>query len=127
MAKKVKKKIEEDDQYKAFSFPEFDVRGFIHHELEQTSATAFAIFLSIGVALVSWYLTSYGEAINLTTSLAVVSAVIGIIGAVVLPLLIRFFREKAGEYRTGDWATLIAIYVFLWLGLWSLLLNFGTA
>ena len=127
MAKKVKKKIEEDDQYKAFSFPEFDVRGFIHHELEQTSATAFAIALAIGVSLVSWYLTSYGEVTNLTATFAVVSAVIGIIGAAVLPLLIRFFREKAVEYRMGDWASLIAIYMFLWLGLWSLLLNLGTA
>ncbi len=125
MAKKAKKKIEEDDEYKAFSFPEFDVRGFIHHELEQTSATGIAVILALAVAIASWVLTSYGEGAGLTTSFAVISALLGLAGAVSLPFLIRFVREKAEEYRMGDWASLIAIYVFLWLGVWSLLLNLG--
>jgi hypothetical protein len=123
MAKKVKKKLEEDDEYKAFHFPEFDVRGFIHHELEQTSANVVAFFLAIGMSVVSWYLTFYGMGIGLGSAFSAIAIIVGILGAVSLPFLIRWLREKSTEYRTGDWAAIIALYIFLWLGLWSLFLN----
>lgn len=123
MAKKVKKKVEEDEDYKAFSFPEFDVVGFIEHELEQTSATMLAVIMAVTVAIVSWRLSLYGFSSGLSTGLTVIDLVIGIGGAVMLPFLVLRLREKATDYRKGDWATLIAVYFFMWLGLWSLLLN----
>lgn len=123
MAKKAKKKLEEDDDYKAFHFPHFDVVEFIHYELEQTSATVMAVVAALAVALLSWGLTVYGMGIQLEVAFALVSLMIGFVVMGLFPFLVRWAREKAPTYRTGDWATLLLIYLFLWLGIWNLLLN----
>lgn len=118
MAKKVKKKIDEDEEYKKFRFPDFDVPGFIEHELEQTSATFLSVLLAVAVSVLSWWLTARGG-----VTFAIVSLVIGAGVAAAFPFLVLRLREKATEYRKGDWATLLALYIFMWLGLWSLFLN----
>jgi uncharacterized membrane protein YidH (DUF202 family) len=123
MAKKVKKKGDEDEEFKAFHFPHFDVPGFIHYELEQTYATLISLLFAVGMAALSWWLTSYGSGIGLSLDLSLVALLIGFVAMALLPFAIIRFRERAHEYRKGDWVTLLLIYLFLWLALWTLLLN----
>jgi uncharacterized membrane protein len=123
MAKKVKKG-EEEDKYKTFHFPEFDVASFIAYELEQTAATMISMGLGLLVAIISWRMTVFGGTTgSMAVDLSLLALLIGLAGAVALPFLIKAARTKAQEYRNGDWAVLILLYLFLWLGLWSLFLN----
>lgn len=124
MAKK--KQLKEDAKYKNFQLPEFDVRGFIVHELEQTYATTFALIFALVFGLLSWRITLLGLADTavgvLPFSLGCLA--LGIAGAVVMVFVVRHLRHpKSQEYRKGDWASLIAVYCFLWLGTWALFLN----
>lgn len=123
MAKKVKKKLEEDEDYKSFQFPHFDVVKFIHYELEQTSATIWSLVWALGMSIVSWRVTLYGDSMGYGVAASVAALTVGIVVMAILPFFIRWAREKAVTYRTGDWATLLVVYLFLWLGIWNLLLN----
>jgi di/tricarboxylate transporter len=124
MAKKVKKKMAEEEKIAKFSFPHFDVVGFIEHEMEQSYATLLSLACALALAVVSWRLTLAGEASSLPLLAYSLGALaLGFGGAVGMVFLIRYFRPKSEEYRKGDWATLIMMYLFLWLGLWALLLN----
>ncbi len=127
MAKKTKpaRDAKAKDPYHEFRFPEFDVVGFIEHELEQSYATALTLLFAVGIALVSWRLTLLGTSLGsgLVGIFSGVAGVVGIAAAVVMVYLIGRARPLSGEYRKGDWATLIAIYIFLWLGFWALFLN----
>lgn len=123
MAKK--KQLKEEAKYKEFQFPEFDVRGFILHELEQSYATTFALLFALAIGALSWRVTllGLGSSIGvLPFSLGCIG--LGIAGAILMTLVVRHLRApKSGEYRKGDWASLVAVYVFLWLGTWALFLN----
>lgn len=125
MAKKVRKRLEEDQKVKEFQFPHFDARGFIQHELEQSYATAVSLTFALILAVVSWQLTVVGLA-NSTVGVlpfALGSLALGAAGGVGMSLVIRRFRPKAEEYKRGDWVGLIMTYVFLWAGIWALLVN----
>jgi fucose permease len=123
MAKKARKKVEEKDGLAHFRFPPFDEAKFILYELEQSSATAISIVLAVLLALATWRLTLWGISQGIGWVYGTVSLVLGIAGAVALPFLVGWVRERSHEYKRGDWAMLLALYVFLWLGLWTLLLN----
>ena len=115
MAKKARKKLEEDAE-PAFEFPEFDVRKFVHHEFEQSSASIFAIVVAVVLSLASFGLSYLGI-------LAIVPLLVGLAGIVFSPFVLQRIRPKAVEYTKGDWAGLIVIELFGWLGGWFLLLN----
>lgn len=124
MAKKVKKRMEEDNPYTKFQFPHFDAVGFIEHELEQSYATLLSFTTGIAAGLGAWALTRYGMSSALgVLPFSLFALVLGVVGAFGLVYLIRLFRPKWEEYRRGDWASLIMVYVFFWLGLWALFLN----
>ena len=125
MAKKVRKRLEEDQKLKEFEFPRFDVRKFILHELEQSYATALALSCALVVAAASWWLTVQGlgnPGVGLLP-FALGSLALGIGGTFVMVFLVRKVRPLAEEYRRGDWAGLIVTYLFLWAGLWALLVD----
>jgi hypothetical protein len=116
MAKKARRKLEEDEEYNSFQFPEFDDGKFLAHEFEQTYATAIA-FAIVGIMAVVSYL------VDRSTAPPVIAVVAAIAILVVAPFLIQRLRPLAGEYTKGDWAGLIVMMVFGWLGLWFVLLN----
>lgn len=123
MAKKAKQKLDEEEKAKAFKFPEFDVPAFLNYELEQTWAMLIALMFSIAMIIVAWRVTLYGLSIGQGGVYGGISLVLGIFVAVVMIDTIRRIRPKASEYRKGDWAMLIMLYLFLFLGIWALLLN----
>jgi len=117
MAKKARRKLEEEEEAHSFQFPEFDELKFILHELEQSWALAIAFILTVGLAVVSWALD------RLASGLAFVPFILGIGLIAFSPSLIQRLRPLAHEYTRGDWAGLIVIEVFGWLGLWFLFLS----
>jgi di/tricarboxylate transporter len=125
MAKKVRKDPAKRDTVKEFHFPEFDVRGFIEHELEQSYATTMSLVFAVVVALASWRLSVLGSSLGsiYLPALTAVALLLGIVCAVAVVLMIGRARPRSSDYRKGDWASLIVIYLFFWLGFWALFLN----
>jgi hypothetical protein len=115
MAKKARRKAEEEEGNE-FTFPEFDERGFLRHEYEQTFATAIALVVSVALGVVSWAIDSAGLPV-------VVPVVVAVAAIVFSPYLFLRLRETAGDYTKGDWAGLILMETFGWLGIWFLLLD----
>ena len=112
MAKKVRPKSEEEAG--GFEFPEFDESKFVHHEFEQTVATALAFVLGLVFAGLSFAL----GALNITFVLPLVGGLAGIVAS---PYLIGRLRPLATEYTRGEWAGLLLLEIFSWLGIWFLL------
>jgi hypothetical protein len=116
MAKKARRKREEDAESTAFEFPEFDLRKFLEHEYEQTYATALSLGLAVLLGFASWGLARAGLP-------SVVPLVVGLAVIVFSPYLLQRVRTAAQEYTKGDWAGLILTELFGWLGIWFLLLS----
>ncbi|MCI4364883.1 MAG: hypothetical protein L3K10_02320 [Thermoplasmata archaeon] len=115
MAKKARKRIEEDAT-PAFQFPEFDEAGFIWKEYELTGATTIAGLLALVLGVGCWALTAAG--IPWFVPLA-----LGFVGVVGTYFLIAWARTGARHYTKGDWAGLIAFVFFGWLAIWFVLIN----
>jgi hypothetical protein len=116
MAKKAKRKLDEDGAIKPFEFPEFDERKFLRHEYEQTFATGIAISIAVFLGVVSWAMDRVGLPL-------IVPVVFSIAFVVFSPYLYLRIRETATEYTKGDWAGLILTEAFGWLGIWFLILD----
>jgi|HubBroStandDraft_1064217.scaffolds.fasta_scaffold92858_2 putative Mn2+ efflux pump MntP len=115
MAKKARKKLEEDAE-PAFEFPEFDAPGFLWKEYELLSATALAGVIALLLGVMGWAFVSVYP--NAWPPLGV--GLIGLVGSV---FLIQRLRPKSSAYTKGDWAGLIALEFFGWMAVWFLLLN----
>jgi hypothetical protein len=115
MAKKARRKAEEEEANE-FTFPEFDERSFLRHEYEQTFAMAAALVVAIALGVVSWAIDSAGLPVVIPVVLAVAAIVFS-------PFLFLRWRTTANEYTKGDWAGLILMETFGWLGIWFLLLD----
>jgi hypothetical protein len=116
VAKKVRRKPEELSPEHSFAFPAFDEAKFVVHELEQSRATILAILLTVGISLASW-------AVFAAHLPWFVAAIVGLAVIASSPLLIQRLRPPSHEYTRGEWATLILLQFFGWLGLWFLLLD----
>ncbi len=113
MAKKVKKKPQEAEAFH-FQFPTFDEKAFFDHEFEQTTAVLLSGGFAVVLGIVSWML--------LVASLPwFVPAIIGVVVLALTPYVIRALRQRSNLYKWSDWAGVIAIEFFGWLGVWFLL------
>ena len=121
MAKKARRKMEEETEESTFQFPVFDEGKFLSHEFEQTYATLLAVGLGLVLAFVAWAWDRYLA--GPLPALLVVPLVLGIAVIAFSPFFVPRLRPEASEYTRGDWAGLIVIQLFGWLGLWFLLLN----
>jgi len=115
MAKKVRRKLEEEEQA-AFEFPPFDEKAFSDKEFELTYALTIAGILSILFGVISWALSVIGVWWYAVFPL-------GIVLIAFSPMLIARLRSKSSVYTRGDWAGLVALEFFGWLALWFLLQN----
>ena len=127
MAKKARKKLEEDAEIGSFQFPEFDVRTFIAHEFEQTIATGFAVVVAVALALLSVGIDRGLAPYSQPVLQGLVPFVISVIVIASSPLILGRLRRDAPEYTRGDWASVILLEIFGWLGFWFLFSDvFGT-
>jgi hypothetical protein len=115
MAKKVRRKLEEEEAA-AFEFPVFDEVSFVKKEFEMGVALAVAAFLTILMGAVSWALTRAGVPWFGPFAL-------GILLMIASPFIIRRLRPHSDMYTKGDWAALLAMEFFGWLALWFVLVN----
>jgi|GEM_PF-400114 len=120
MAKK--KKIEEEDEV-GFEFPEFDEAAFVQHESEQTYATLLALLFAIVLAIVSFAIdwVARGAPVGGTDPLVFVPPVLGVAVLIASPFVIGRLRPASSEYTKGDWASLLLIEIFGWIGIWFVL------
>ncbi len=116
MAKKARKKMEEDATA-AFEFPAFDEAGFLWKEKEISVATGFAGLFAVLLGVVCWVASTVAG-----ISWEIVFPV-GILGVVASAYGIREMRPNSDAYTMGDWAGLIALEFFGWMALWFLLIN----
>lgn len=114
MAKKVRQRLEEDEAYRHFEFPVFDELKFLAHEFEQTSATVLAFLFAIGLGVLS-----LGITLAKLPSLIAVAISLVVIGFT--PWIVRRVRSEASQYTRGEWAGLVLLELFGWLGFWFLL------
>jgi hypothetical protein len=115
MAKKARKKVEEAAE-PPFEFPVFDTKSFLTHEFEMTTATTIALFVAILLGLMSW-------ALSVVALPWYVPVGIAILVIVLLPIVLPRIRAEAETYTKGDWAGLILMAIFGWLGFWFLFAN----
>ncbi|MCI4353762.1 MAG: hypothetical protein L3K06_00160 [Thermoplasmata archaeon] len=120
MAKKARKRLEEEAA-SAFEFPEFDELAFIRHEFEQTYAMFYAVIVAVALGFASFGIDRAlsGHSQPTLQGLLPPALAIGVIAF--SPFLLQRLRASASEYTRGDWAGLIVLEIFLWLGLWFLL------
>jgi len=115
MAKKVRRKLEEEEAA-AFEFPVFDEKAFVAKEFEMGTALALAGVFTAVLGVVSWALTYVGVPWYGPLILG--------IGVVILsPFVIRRLRTRSNLYTKGDWAALIAMEFFGWFALWFVLVD----
>lgn len=112
MAKKARKKADEEED--AFEFPPFDEGAFLAHEFEQFYATLLAFGLGVLLGAVAFLIGAVG-----VPPFGVLG--IGIVGIVGGCYAVRALRPAAREYTRGDWASLIVLMFFGFLGIWLLL------
>ena len=115
MAKKVRRKLEEEEEA-AFEFPVFDEAGFVGKEYELTTGTFLVCMFAIGLGILGWVMTTQG-----ITSWAPLA--IGILVLIATPYAVRRIRPRASLYTKGDWAGLLMLEFFGWLALWFVLVN----
>ena len=115
MAKKVRRKLEEEEAA-AFEFPVFDEVGFVTKEFELMGAVIMACAIAALLGFLGWALTAGGLPWFVPFGL-------GLLGLVLSPFLIRRVRTRSKLYTKGDWAGLFALEFFGWLALWFVLLN----
>lgn len=115
MAKKVKKKLEEEEE-DAFEFPVFDDAGFVRKEFELAAGLTLAGILAVVLGLVAWGLTTLG--VPWWGPL-----LLGFAGIIATPFVIRRLRNLSSLYTKGDWAGLIFLAFFGYLAVWFLLVD----
>ncbi len=113
MAKKVRQKLEEAEQARAFEFPVFDEPKFLTHEFEQTSATLLAFGFALGLGLLSYLVTWLALP-------ALLAAAVSLVVVVFTPWMVQRIRPSASQYTRGEWAGLLLLEIFGWLGFWFL-------
>jgi hypothetical protein len=113
MAKKQRQKIEEE-KATAFEFPVFDETAFIKHELDLSWATVIALTMAILLGVLGAAVVHVGLPYT-------VPIVIGILGIASIPSTIQTVRHSREVYTKGDWAGILAVAIFVWIGVWFLL------
>ena len=114
MAKKAKLKTGSDEHH--FEFPVFDEGKFVVHELEQSRATIVALTLTVALGAASW-------AVDWLHGLWFIPILLGLAVLVFTPYIVQLVRPASADYTKGEWAGLIMLEFFGWMGLWFLLLD----
>jgi hypothetical protein len=115
VAKKVRKKTDELEEYRSFQFPSFDESRFLTHEFDQMAGTLAAISIAVGLGIASFFITHIG--------IPYVPVVLALVVVIFSPSLIRRIHRPVTPFTKGEWAGFFLMEIFGWLGIWFLLLN----
>jgi hypothetical protein len=115
VAKKARRKPDEEEEYRTFKFPEFDEGKFLSHEFEQTGAAVVAVGLAVLLGAASFLIDR--------ANLIFLPPVVAIAVIAFSPYLIQRIRPPKNPYTKGEWVGLLVTELFGWLGVWFLFLN----
>ena len=116
MAKKVRRKPDEEAEENAFDFPVFDEAGFAKKEFELTGAVIIGGILCVLLGAFAWVCTNAGLGWY-------VPFPIGFLIVILSPLIIGRLRGGSSVFTKGDWAGVIAMEFFGFLAVWFVLVN----
>ena len=116
MAKKARRKLDEEAEEKAFDFPVFDEVAFATKEFELTSAVVIASAVAVLLGAFAWGCTTVGLPWYVPFPLAFLLVLLS-------PMLVGRMRTGSTVFTKGDWAGLIALEFFGFLAVWFVLVN----
>ena len=118
MAKKVRRKPDEEAEEKAFDFPVFDKTAFASKEFQLT----WAVVLGAVVAVVLGAFGSFCTGSHLPWY---VPFPVGFLLVLLSPWLFGWVLPSSTTFTKGDWAGVVALEFFGFLGVWFVLVNVG--
>ena len=116
MAKKVRRRPDEDAEEKAFEFPVFDEAGFATKEFQLTGAIALGSVLALVFGVFAWLCTHAGLGWYVPFPLAFLLVLLS-------PWFLRPVLSGSSGFTTGDWAGVVALEFFGFLAVWFVLVN----
>jgi hypothetical protein len=116
MAKKVRRKPDEEAEEKAFDFPVFDETAFTAKEFRLTWAVSLFSVLAVALGAFAWLCWSVPLPWYVPFPIAVV--VVGL-----SPSFSGRLLPGAGVFTKGDWAGLLFLEFFGFLAVWFVLVN----
>ncbi len=117
MAKKVKRKLEEEEEA-AFEFPAFDDAAFVKKEFKLAQGLLIAGLLSLVAGFLAWGVTLIGGPWWGSFGL-------GILLSALTPMIVGRLEPASTLFTKGDWMGLIFLVFFGYLAIWLLLLDLG--
>ncbi len=116
MAKKARRRADEEEEEKAFEFPVFDEKQFAAKEFELTQSVIVAGVVAVLLGIFAWFCTSLGLGWYVPFPIAFAIALAS-------PLFLDRLRPGRTIFTKGDWAGLIALEFFGFLATWFVLVN----
>ncbi len=116
MAKKARRKLDEEAEEKAFDFPVFDEVAFAQKEFLLTWGVTFTSVLALVLGAFAWFCTGIGLAWYIPFP-------IGLIVVFLSPWILGRLLAGSTLFTKGDWAGLIALEFFGFLAVWFVLVN----
>jgi hypothetical protein len=118
VAKKVRRKPDEEAEEKAFDFPVFDEAAFTSKEFQLT----WAVTLAAGIAVALGAFASFCTNSHLSWY---VPFPVGFLLVLLSPWLLGRALRGSSSFTTGDWAGIVALEFFGFLAVWFVLVNVG--
>jgi hypothetical protein len=116
MAKKVRRRPDEEAEEKAFDFPVFDEVSFAAKEFALTRGVLLATGLAVLLGAFAWACTSVGLPWY-------VPFPVGFLIALLSPAFLGRVLPGSSAYTRGDWAGMVALEFFGFLGVWFVLVK----
>lgn len=116
MAKKVRRRSDEEAEEKAFEFPVFDEAAFAAKEFALTAAVGLAGLVAVLLGLLSWACTSAHLGWYVPFPISFLLTLLS-------PLYLRPLLRGSANFTTGDWAGLVTLEFFGFVAIWFVLVN----
>jgi hypothetical protein len=116
VAKKARRKLDEEAEEKAFDFPVFDEVAFATKEFELTGAVVLASALAALLGVFAWFCTHVGLPWYVPFPIAFLIVLLS-------PSLVGRLRTGSSVFTKSDWAGLVALEFFGFLAVWFVLVN----
>ena len=116
MAKKVRRKPDEEAEEKAFDFPVFDESAFAQKEFRLTWAVSLGSAVAVVLGLFAWFCTSQQLGWYVPFPVAFVLVLLS-------PWYLGRLLSGSSTFTKGDWAGVVALEFFGFLAVWFVLVN----
>jgi hypothetical protein len=116
VAKKARRRQDEEAEEKAFDFPVFDEAAFAAKEFQLTGAVAIASGLALLLGVFCWFCTSVHVAWYVPFPISFLAVALS-------PAYLGRILSGSTLFTKGDWAGLLALEFFGFLAVWFVLVN----